>query len=397
MGGAETAVDGYWWCFNCGGSNGPLNDYCVDPGCDGVRSESLPRLEIGEVRREAARDVEAVAARERGYSIVDVEIGSYLRPDAEEAASNHAFGDTTISHTWGDTYGTISERHEDDETDKISITSTSRDSTFSVGSFETLATDFSKAGGFSTAQILSATEVFVSILREDKGLLPLYDSARNNPRIGAKRLRRKLREIIKTFANNLEGEAKDHLEFSASRLVRFKAHHAARCIASMEFTGKQDKNSATKQGRETRIADESSDDEGQQPLVNESEFGDIHAFRLFLTESNAYATLHAEVGAFRSPEPGLPMVNNAITGTDPAVFSKIPNTRNWHVWHDDANRLMEGIFQGWGTMLMFTTAVFLVIDAIFMLTDKLFIAARYLEHPLERDRIRMRCKCVSNR
>jgi hypothetical protein len=33
FGGAGSAVEGYWQCPNCGGSNGPLNDYCGDSDC----------------------------------------------------------------------------------------------------------------------------------------------------------------------------------------------------------------------------------------------------------------------------------------------------------------------------------------------------------------------------
>jgi rubrerythrin len=36
-GGAGSAVDGYWRCPNCGGSNGPLNDYCADPDCGAAK------------------------------------------------------------------------------------------------------------------------------------------------------------------------------------------------------------------------------------------------------------------------------------------------------------------------------------------------------------------------
>jgi hypothetical protein len=93
------------------------------------------------------------------------------------------------------------------------------------------------------------------------------------------------------------------------------------------------------------------------------------------------------------------MVNNAVVSADstvaPAVFSGKPSTRTWCVWQNETKRFMDGMVLGWDTKLLLTTAMFLVIDAAFLLTDNFFIAARFLEPPLKRGRPRIRCMLVA--
>jgi hypothetical protein len=192
MGGAGSAAEGCWICIQCDAANSAYNDYCADPYCGEHRPyEDGP----GQKEEDERREIETVLDRngeDEGY-----------RSDQESRP--HDGSETRLDNT-GDESG-------EDGSDKMSIASATRDSVFSTESFVNLATDFSKAGGFSTALILGATQVFVSLLQEDEVLVPLYKSARNNPQIGSKLLLRKLREIIKIFASNLKCEAKDHLDF----------------------------------------------------------------------------------------------------------------------------------------------------------------------------------------
>jgi hypothetical protein len=277
--------------------------------------------------------------------------------------------------------------------DNTSTASVYYDSAFLVGSLETPATESSQDNRFSAAQILSATRVFVSILEEDEVLAPLYRSARNNPFIGPKVLRRTLRGLIQRFANDLEGEATDHLGFSASKLVRAKAHHAARYIASKENTQQPWQSPANQQSSGTTTPDDSSDDEVQNRLVVEKEFDDLHTLRLYLTESGALKSLREKVRAFCFPESILLPAIEAVPRINSAV---VPGKSRTRIWQDEAIRLIDSILLGSDATLMVTMTAFLILDAVFLLTDSVFIAARYLETPLERGWSRIRGKCVSS-
>lgn len=193
----------------------------------------------------------------------------------------------------------LQEKHalSDDQEDNASTSSTiskSLESVFSVNSLETSTATFHEdsAGGFSREQVQSATRVFVSIVQTDHVLEPLYGLARNDPRIGVKKLQNHMRSVLKVFADDLRIEAKDYLEFSASRLVRIRAGHAARCI-SRGYT-----RSSTKDPEDT------SDDDTQAGSFDEREIhNDLSAFRSFLTQSEAFVKFRVATELFCSQPP----------------------------------------------------------------------------------------------
>jgi len=173
--------------------------------------------------------------------------------------------------------------------------SSSPDSTFSAESSSTMATEFTQTSSFSVDQIQDATQILVYILQDDKMLIPLYESARNNPDIGVKKLRRRVRQNIKSYAENLRNEATDYLSFSASRLVRARAHYTARCIASEENHKQRQQLPESHFHQIIRDAEESSEDDQQEQSGQEREFADLAAFHSFLTGSAAFATFRAEM------------------------------------------------------------------------------------------------------
>ncbi|KAF2275962.1 uncharacterized protein EI97DRAFT_61766 [Westerdykella ornata] len=191
--------------------------------------------------------------------------------------------------------------HSDDEAD--SIFSSYADSIFSIQSLETSATALSKASGYSTTQIATATRELVVIFHTDPMLVPLYRSALDNPSIGAERLQRNLRRLFKCYAKSLEEEAGDMLEHLASKLVSTKARYLAQSIVEKFNRADRLPNVSP-----TVVAVESSDDDdededeerGRQP-VNEDAFDDLVLFRDFLTTSRAFHTLRCQIANFVRP------------------------------------------------------------------------------------------------
>jgi hypothetical protein len=312
----------------------------------------------------------------------------------------------------------------------VSAISESMDSVFSAESLETSATAFSRDSGFSVEQIQSATRVFVSILQEDGVLMPLYKPARENSRIGPKRLRRYICEAVKIYAENLKEEANDHLEFAASRLVHAKARYAARCIASGEESYKYSQDSVNDRNRATRNSEDSSEEETAERPVEEAEFRDLKAFRLFLTESDAYMILQAQIqaictknsmsshngpvirdlklatGATRNSQPPQSIRNPGEELLSDERFCQgkelkpIPATRSniqrtWYAWQKDVHDLAGSLLLGSEWIFTAKAALFLLIDVIFLLTDDAFIAIGCLEPPLEVGWTRIRSECVS--
>jgi len=191
--------------------------------------------------------------------------------------------------------------------DDSSVASTSLDSVFSTNSSTnstgTSNTALSKESGFSVEQIETATRAFVSLVQSDQVLRPLYENARNDPSSGASRLQIYVRATLKEYAENLRKEAKDHLEFSASQLVRSKAGHAARCVAN-------DSNSVQ---QSTKDVEESSDDEAQERPIDERQFNDdLDTFRSFLTQSKAFAKLRDQTKNIFSPQPDPPAADTNV-------------------------------------------------------------------------------------
>jgi hypothetical protein len=211
--------------------------------------------------------------------------------------------------------GTNYQPRLEDQDDRASVVSTSsdyQDSVFSVESSETSATAFSRNSGFSVEQTQSATRVFVSILQEDDVLKPLYEFARNNTRIRLKRLRRHIRAVVKAYAENLKEEANDHLGFSAFRLVHTRARYAAQCIASEEDIYRHSQNLVNDRTRTSKDAEDSSEEETAERTVDETDFGDLKSFRMFLTGSNAFVALREQTHAFYTTNSKTPQYRPTI-------------------------------------------------------------------------------------
>jgi hypothetical protein len=168
--------------------------------------------------------------------------------------------------------------------------SNSPGSVFSDISAGTSATGLStkNAIGFSSEQVQTATKEFISIIQSDQVLKPLYETARNDPRIESTVLRRYVRETLRIYAEDLKGEANDRLELSASQLVRIKAGRAARCICNDELPGHPP----------ARDIDDNSDEETQERVVDERQFDDPVSFRSFLTQSKAFAKLRVQTESY---------------------------------------------------------------------------------------------------
>jgi hypothetical protein len=276
---------------------------------------------------------------------------------------------------------------QQDDASTASTTSNSQDSVFSEESIETSITAFSKSSGFSDEQIQSATRAFVSILQEDEVLMPLYESARYNTRIEPKRLRRHIRRAIKAYAENLKEEANDHLEFSASLLVRAKARYAAQYIVSEEGRYGQSQNLVNDRNRASKDAEDSSDEETTERTVDETDFGDLKAFRMFLTGSNAFVALREQTHAFCTKS----SKNNRLK---PPIATRSSIKRTWCAWQRDIQTLAGSLLLGFDWTFLGNAALYLLLDVIFLLTDDFLIATGYLEPPLEVGWTRIRNECV---
>src|SRR5205823_6330202 len=147
--------------------------------------------------------------------------------------------------------------------------------------------------GYSASQIATATRELVLIFHEDEILVPLYKYAISDQAIGAERLQRNLRRLFKSYANQLEEEAEDRLEFLASRLVAIKARYLAESIVE-----KFHKSSTPKKERGNK--EDSSDDE-EISSVNENVFEDLVIFRDFLVRGLAFEKLRSGVQQFVLP------------------------------------------------------------------------------------------------
>ncbi|KAI4647223.1 uncharacterized protein J4E79_010374 [Alternaria viburni] len=268
-----------------------------------------------------------------------------------------------------------------DDEDNMSTTSTTLGSVFSTDSLATSITAFSKESGFSIEQIQTATRVFVSIVQDNELLAPLYEYARNDVEIGPNRLRRHIRGALKTFADNLKEKADDHIQFQASRLVHAKARHAARCIASGEDQNHQPQAN-------------SSEDEIAERAVEEA-FLDLKAFRIFLTESDAYAIFQADIHAFCTKQSTRIQNLPAIDTPKPLPVPKDSTKRTWYSWKKDTEVLARGLLLGFDRSLGAKAAMFLLLDFFFLLTDDSLVALGWLEPALRVGWTRLRSQCQS--
>ena len=285
----------------------------------------------------------------------------------------------------------------DDGASIISTTSDSLDSVFSVESSDTLATALTRESGFSDEQIQRAIRIFVLTLQNDELLAPLYEHARNDTRIGPNRLRRHIRGAIKAFAERLREEANDYLQHAASRLVQAKANYAARCIASGDDRLVRSPGSGEPLHLSIHDLEDSSEEETVERQVEHTGLEDLYAFRLFLTDSDAYTTLRADILAFCTKQSTSPKSLPAVEKSKllPSVMPKNEMNRTWHSWKEDTETLARGLLLGFDRSLGAKASMFLLLDLIFLLTDDILIASGWLEPPLEVGWTRLRSQCVS--
>lgn len=266
--------------------------------------------------------------------------------------------------------------NRDHEDDASSVVSTYAASVFSLPSLASSATDLAKDSGYSVDDIVTATEELLAIFQEDVDLALLYRSAIKDPSIGPQRLERNLRRIFKQYAEHLKSEAKDQLEFLASRLVSFKAGFLSQSIVQ-SYDGSAAKPRLEKPHE--AAVEENPDHEWDGEVVVDEEanfedavFGDLIAFREFLLGSSAFQTLRSRIQNFVLPKP------SRRTGREVAVDGDVMEV---HLELDDTR--CGGI----------KTAR--ILGSIMRTFDALLIATGHLEPPLEPAMVRLRWKCVS--
>ncbi|KAF1831737.1 hypothetical protein BDW02DRAFT_38240 [Decorospora gaudefroyi] len=97
--------------------------------------------------------------------------------------------------------------------------------------------------------------------------------------------------------------------------------------------------------------------------------------------------------AFCSQDSVPALDNQPDVGTYPKRIPERLDTSTWRAWQHDAEPLVHGIFLRSDTMLLAKAALFLLVDAAFLLTDNWFTAVGCLEPPVELGRTRIRCQC----
>jgi hypothetical protein len=276
-------------------------------------------------------------------------------------------------------------------------------SVFSVTSLASSASDISKGSGYSAVQIATATKVLLSVFYEDKTLLSLYKSAIGNENIGPERLQRNLRRLFRAYAGLLESEATERLEHLSSRLVLAKSAFLAESIVEKLQNGRVGAQSPRSE-RDEESSDEE-DDNTDTHLVNEDAFEDLAIFREFLVESDAFRTFRDQLEAFVLPKPIYLTHEEPIskreaskaTTMEPVptkAVSRYGDVLTWQKWRRDAKLSTDGLFHGAYLETTATSLFHLMMDAIFLATDDLLIAAGRLERPLSPNMVRLRWQCV---
>jgi hypothetical protein len=276
-------------------------------------------------------------------------------------------------------------------------------SVFSVTSLASSASDISKGSGYSAVQIATATKVLLSIFYEDKTLLSLYKSAIGNEDIGPERLQRNLRRLFRAYAGLLENEATERLEYLSSQLVLVKSAFLALSIVEKLQNGRLGAHSPRSERNEESSDEE--DDNADTHLVNEDAFEDLAIFREFLVESNAFRTFRDQLEAFVLPKP-IYLTHEELTSKREApkattmklvptkAFSRYGDVLTWQKWCRDAKLSTDGLFHSACFRTTATSLFHLVMDAIFLATDDLLVAAGRLEPPLSPNMVRLRWQCV---
>jgi hypothetical protein len=287
--------DDIWTCNSCGAENPDWNGFC--PLCQSGRGGYTNFAEQTHESSSEPGNTQTPSTYTDAAVSIDHGMTSHSPPRIAFSFTDVEGSDHRIAtrvETPGGLASALPEGHEEpgDQEDNTPANPTRSE-------FLDLV-DYSE---FSQGQTQTATEAFVSIVELDRVLGPLYETARNNPKIGARELQRHVRSSLISYAEDLKGEAKNAPELSASRLVRIKAGHAARVISN---------NDQSTRLHLKVIADESSDEEGGESSLDESQFNDIFAFRSFLTQSNAFTQLRARTELLFATQSSTSVTGNEV-------------------------------------------------------------------------------------
>jgi hypothetical protein len=269
-------------------------------------------------------------------------------------------------------------------------------SVFSVASIISPASNRSMYSNYSTQQIATATRELFDIFFKDRDLVELYRRAIDDDEIGPERLQRNLRRLLRAYANNLENEHTESLEYLASKLVAMKAAPLARAIVKNYYCTPVDG-----QPEACEVQDESSEDEADSQPVDEEIFGDLKAFRKFLTNAAAFETFRAQIRAFVIPKSQpVDLIEPAPSGkrssgtTTHIVTKATANTHTWQSWRTELAEAVDLSLINRDFGLATRVASHLVFDAVSLATDQVFIAMGILEPPLSSEMVRLRWRCV---
>ena len=334
----------------------------------GTHPDDFKTKDAMQTIRQVAMSSYLMGARKMAESRTSVGSQDASKPQSSQSSKGKGKRTSELQTPSKATWKTTRPSVEDviDGSSMISTTSDPMESVFSAESSGTSMTVFSQGStsGFSREQVQTATRVFVSVIQSDQVLGPIYKSARNDPTVGPSKLRSYVRATLKAYAENLKTEAKDHLEHTASKLVRVQAGHAARCVSSdNKFTHGPMKDS-----------NDSSDDEFQEQPVDERQFDDdLDAFRSFLTQSNAFAILRDHTQLFFSYQP----IITAAESSETHFGEDIPE-------HTEGGRSGKGLIRTFKD-----TVMFMIINIL--------VSLECLEPPLETDWTRIKIECHVSR
>jgi len=267
-------------------------------------------------------------------------------------------------------------------------------------------------------QIQRATCIFVSILQEDQLLIPLYESVCNDPIIGPNKLRRYIRHYLEVFAEQLNKEAKDPIQFAACRLVEAKIRYAAQYLVSGTVMNIQSPEPWYQRDEAKEDSTDSSEEETGQRSDEIPELGDLKAFYLFLGNSNAYATLQANIHAFCTVHlEATACIANYVETTSLSDLPSPVTGNSRRTWLRDAKNLVYGFFADYlrrfvsarvgllGTPMrrynraqginLERLALLFITEVAFPLQHNILKALGLLEPPLRRGWTRIWCECVS--
>lgn len=264
--------------------------------------------------------------------------------------------------------------------------STCAESIFSQQSARTSVTDVPSTC-YDTAEKVTATKVLVDIFTEDSGFSHLYTRAIEDQLIGPDRLKRNLYGLLKSYAQNLHGEAQMELQRLASQLVAAKARDVAQCIMEKFHVQPTIQKHQEVIGPRAENSDEENVEDDEVPSVDEDRLEDIAVFRQFLVGSAAFSLFAEHSRSFVQPKvPKMP--------DEPSLGSSEKERMDGVVDQPDlllpqallvAERISQQSKQPQMTSLKLRSSTW----------NSLLVACGFLEPPLSVGTVRIRWSCVS--